>query len=159
MRVQDFPLAWRWTDPNHTFLPADKLAQIVPLSPTEAHVLHKEWMPVFDRYGNVVTTNFATIEKVSTEGEWQEDACSRTKHSTEPITNWLKEKEKTDKLDVFISWDERLAVRTNWELFVQQWSDFCYPSSDDAFVVPIQKQWLLAFHHEDEFSFCWSAKK
>jgi len=36
MTIQEFPLAWRWTDARYAVFPPDVLAQLCPCSPDEA---------------------------------------------------------------------------------------------------------------------------
>ena len=40
-----------------------------------------------------------------------------------------------------------------WEIFLEYWDDFCYPSSDDAFVVCEASAAILAWEHEELFKF------
>lgn len=154
MTIHEFPLAWRWTDPTHVELPPAELAQILPLDEATAARLHELWMPSFDHYGEVIPGRFSQIEKCSTEGIWEKDVCSRKEPNTGNVLAWLTVREPNKELQVVISWERKLAVRTNWGIFSQRWSEFCYPGSDDAFIVPDDGRWFLAFHHEDEFSFC-----
>lgn len=154
MSVETFPLAWRWTDAKHALLPAEVLASIQPLDPTAARSIHDRWIGVFDDYGEVMPDHFTQVEKRSTEGTWRGDACRRDPPLLEQVSGWLKQRESDRSLGVTVSWTHEWAVHTTWEIFTSWWDDFCYPGSDDAFVVPDDARWLLAFHHEDQFTFC-----
>lgn len=54
---------------------------------------------------------------------------------------------------VLVSWDERTALETSWRTFADHWEAFCYPSSDDVTIVPLDERWVLCFHHWEAFSF------
>lgn len=41
------------------------------------------------------------------------------------------------------------AVLTDAEFFISNWSDFCYPSSDDVIILPESLEWSLAYWHEE----------
>lgn len=154
MSIREHPLAWRWTDPKHVKFAPDVLSQIAPLDAFTAAAVHDRWMPYFDRYGEVIREHFASIEVCSTEGTWKGDACSRQTLLIEQVADWLRIREPNLSLPVTISWQRDCAVRTTWGIFTRWWDDFCYPISDDAFIVADTPRWFLAFHHEDLFSFC-----
>jgi hypothetical protein len=50
-----------------------------------------------------------------------------------------------------VRWDASTAVRTTWDVFTEYWDDFCYPSSDDVEVFPQSGEWLLLYHHWEQF--------
>jgi hypothetical protein len=158
MTIHNFPLAWRWTDPKYVELPADVLAGMLPLDPDGAAALHDRWLPVFDRYGEVIPDRFSQIEVCPTEGTWHGDACRREPPLLEQVSGWLREREPRLDLPVTVSWQREQSLRTTWDTVTRWWDDFFYPGSDDAFVVPDPPRWLLAFHHEDWFSFCRAPK-
>jgi hypothetical protein len=54
---------------------------------------------------------------------------------------------------VTLSWDSDTALHTSWELFTARWDDFCYPASDDVFILPDSRGWVLLYHHAEGFSF------
>ncbi len=154
MTIREHPLAWRWTDPKHVELPADILAQISPLDASMGAAAQDRWRPYFDKHGEVIANRFARVETCSTEGTWIGNACRRENPLLGHVTDWLRAREADLTLSVTISWRRNCAVHTNWGIFTQWWDDFCYPSSDDTFIVADVPRWLLAFHHEDWFSFC-----
>lgn len=154
MTIHDFPLAWRWTDPKYVKLPANVLAQITPLEIHAAKTTHDQWLPFFDKSGQVIRSRFSNVEICHTEGNWRGDACRREPPLIANVADWLRTRERDSDLFVIISWRPECAVRTTWGIFTQWWDDFCYAGSDDAFIVPDSSRWFLAFHHEDWFSFC-----
>jgi hypothetical protein len=128
-----------------------------PLDPDEAATLHDRWLPMFDRCGEVIPDRFTQINVCPTEGTWHDDSCRREPPLIEQVTEWLREREPQLDLPVTVSWQRDQALRTRWETVTRWWDDFFYPGSDDAIVVPDSPRWLLAFHHEDWFSFCRAA--
>lgn len=154
MNIREYPLAWRWTNPKYAEFPPDILAQISPLDSERAATVHDRWFPYFDRNGEVISRQFVQIDTCPTEGTWKGDGCSRDAPLIGQVTEWLRTREPDIGLPVTVSWLRDCAVRTTWEIFTQWWDDFCYASSDDVFIVPDVPRWLLAFHHEDWFSFC-----
>lgn len=154
MTIREHPLAWRWTDPKYVEFSPDVLAQISPLDATAAVAVHDQWLPYFDRYGEVIPERFDRVETYPTEGTWKGNACRRETPLIVRVANWLLAQESDSTLPVTISWHRDCAVRTSWEIFTRRWDDFCYASSDDAMIVADAPRWLLAFHHEDRFSFC-----
>jgi hypothetical protein len=154
MDIRSFSLAWRWTDAKHAELPAEVLSQMVPLDATEAREIHDRWIRCFEDFGDVFQNRFASVEICPTEGTWHGDVCGREQPLKEVVRNWLREREQRLDIPVIISWEMELAISTSWGIFTEWWDDFCYPASDDAFVVPDGEKWFLAFHHEDWFTFC-----
>jgi hypothetical protein len=154
MNIREHPLAWRWTDPKYVEFPAEILAQISPLDASAAAAVHDRWFPGFDKYGEIIPSRFGRVEICPTEGTWKDNSCSREATLIGRVTDWLRAREPNIALPVTISWRRDCAVRTTWQIFTQWWDDFCYASSDDAFIVPDTPRWFLAFHHEDWFTFC-----
>ena len=130
MTIQEFPLAWRWTQPSHTVLPPDVLARIRPLSSAEAARVHQS-----SRHPHSGAA----------------DSCSAEEESRARI--WLRRVQPELRAGVFVSWSEDLAVETSWDIFTEYWDDFCYPSSDDVTVVPVAGSWRLIYHHYEQFEF------
>ena len=54
---------------------------------------------------------------------------------------------------MIVSWEPRLAVSAPFSLIAEHWSDFFYPSSDDALVTPHTVDWLLTWDHDERFEF------
>ena len=129
MSIQEFPLAWRWTQPSHAVLPPDVLAAIVPLTASEAARL-----------------NFGSpVEGVS--------VVSCRTDGSEDVQGWLRRVQPDGQLSVYVSWSDDLAVQTKWGIFTEYWDDFCYPSSDDVTVVPVGGTWRLEYSHYERFEF------
>jgi len=54
---------------------------------------------------------------------------------------------------VIVHWEHDTAIETRWTTFCEHWDDFCYPSSDDVTVVPMDRSWVLCYFHWEEFMF------
>ena len=129
MTIQEFPLAWRWTQPSHAVLPAEVLAGIRPLRASEA--------------AGVCTA--ALAPSAST--------VSRPASDPVDVRSWLRSVQPDSQVPVYVSWSEDLAVETRWGIFTEYWDDFCYPSSDDVTVAPVTGTWQLVYHHYEQFDF------
>src|ERR1043166_1848970 len=112
MTIQEFPLAWRWTQPSHSVLPAEVLAGIRPLSASEA-----------TRVSRAAPAETAAV-------------VSRSASDSEDLRYWLRSLQPDSETSVYISWNNLWAVETSWKIFTEYWDDFCYPSSDDITVLP-----------------------
>ena len=129
MTIQEFPLAWRWTQSSHAVLPPKVLARIVPLSPSEA--------------ARVQTS--ASVEQAS--------VISCSADDSADVRSWLRRVQPDERASVYVSWSEDLAVETSWGIFIEYWDDFCYPSSDDVTIAPVAGGWRLIYHHYEQFEF------
>ena len=129
MTIQEFPLAWRWTQSSHAVLPREVLSGIVPLTPSEAAQLHLG----------------VPVQSVS--------AISCLTDGSEDVQGWLRRVQPDGQVSVYVSWSDDLAVQTKWGIFTEYWDDFCYPSSDDVTVVPVTGSWRLEYYHYERFEF------
>ena len=131
MKVQEFPLAWRWTDSRYAVLPIGVLSQLQPLGLHEAQV-------AFER-----ARSFRQSPGLAHSADVTDDAgCA-----------WLRERDGNLSDLVTISWSPECALRTSWQIFTEHLSDFCYPASDDVAVFPDTERWVLFYHHEEQFEF------
>lgn len=131
MTVQDFPLAWRWTQPSHSVLPAEVLGDIRPLETFVAAGI-----------GRTVPAESAST---TTRGARHSDR--------DEVRRWLRGVQPDSNARVYVSWSKDLAVETSWDIFTKYWDDFCYPSSDEVTVVPVSGTWQLVYHHYEQFDF------
>lgn len=153
MDIREFPLAWRWTDAKHSKLPDETLDQIIALGPEASAEVHVRWMAFFDRHGELLANRFTELKTCATDVSGWNNAQIPEPALKGIVGNWLLNCEADRALLVTVSWDRAWAVRTPWGIFVEWWDDFCYPSSDDVCIAPENGQWLLSFHHEEQFSF------
>ena len=129
MTIEEFPLAWRWTQPSHSVLPREVLARIRPLSSSEAARVRIGYQ-----------AQGATVV-----------SCSASESADVHV--WLRTIQPDPQLSVYLSWTQDLAVQTTWDIFAEYWDDFCYPSSDDVTVAPVAGTWRLIYHHYEQFDF------
>jgi len=139
MTVEEFPLAWRWTE-SEPGVPAHMLASIVPLAASEAVQLNERLL-AFCQHGRSLSRSLFPVV-----------ISQRTDIPAGDVRAWLLQRQPRD-IPVFVSWKVDLAVRTTWQVFTDYWESFCYPSSDDVVIWPASDEWVLAFYHYEQFEF------
>lgn len=146
--MADFPLKWRFTDPNYSVLPDEHLNQIRPLSPKSARQI---WRFILDTdlHRDVPFRQgfFQHVEStgiVDSHGNGEEDAR---------IRKWLYRCAIPFDRRIFLVWQPEWVIETSWKMLVKYWTDFYYPISDDLTVCDESLQWALLFHHKDEVFF------
>ena len=134
MPIEKFPLSWRWTNKSHAELPEEDLAKITPIDQKLASEL-------FDAGSSVIQERSSVEASVDTAG------------SEETIRAWLRRLPLSSASTVTIVWSKQLGVRLPWGIFVDYWSDFCYPSSDEAFVFLEDGSCALSYDHSEQFRY------
>ena len=134
MTIQEFPLAWRWTDARYAVFPPEVLAQLSPCSTDEAS-------RVFERAQALSRPDDPVAPRMNAES------------SQEQVSAWLRVQQPRLTAEVSVCWSRDTALRTRWSTFIEHWGDFCYPSSDDVEVLPQDGTWVLLYHHWHEFEF------
>src|SRR5262245_7264544 len=114
MRIQDFALSWRWTQESHAKLPSDVLEALEPVAATRARALYE-----------LASRAFQTSAA-------EERSCSSAHE--DKARAWLRELPVSGESAVTIVWSPELGISLPWRIFAEYWAEFCYPSSDDAFV-------------------------
>ena len=69
------------------------------------------------------------------------------------VCRWLADRLPSDRTAILVCWGPDLGVLTDWALFIKRWDTFCYPSSDDVMILPLDSSWALRYDHEEEFVF------
>ena len=139
--IATFPLKWRWTDSRWNKLPRETLERIGPLNELKAAKLFGYFKKVCDGFWLTEPT-FENIRSIDTSTQ-----------SEEEVSRWLVSCNSNLNPAVILSWDEKLAVLTDWKVFCQYWDDFCYPASDDLAVFPLSEEWALLYQHNETFVF------
>lgn len=139
MRIQDHKLGWRWTDPKYAVLPEDVLAKMIPFNPDDARKLHERSLEMLGE--DALAASFVQ-RKIET-AELEPSIASM----------WLMAMQPNQDQMVVLSWGKDAAISTDWGVFVAYWSELCYPASDDLVVFPEAEEWVLLYHHEEEFHF------
>ena len=132
MRIEDFPMAWRWTQKSHADFPPDVLARIKPIESSVARELYQRGERAFS--GEVIG---------------DERSCS-TERSDE-ARGWLRSLGFPAESPVTVVWSSELGVALPWGVFVEYWDDFCYPSSDDAFIILSGGSDVISYEHHEMF--------
>jgi hypothetical protein len=105
MRIQDFPLAWRWTDSRYSVFPATVLSQLHPL---ESQHISRDLQYAREYRSDPRRSHVAHSADVSNE-------TGRT---------WLRNQNAGLGEIVTIAWSTQCALRTNWQIFTDYWSSF-----------------------------------
>jgi len=138
MRIKDFPLAWRWTQSSHAVLPTHVLALLTPLEGAQTDLLY--------RRGEKVFSDAAATPPSEHHSE-----------SADATRVWLQKLPVPANDPVFVVWSRDVGISLPWQTFVAYWDDFCYPSSDDAFVFYESSNACLAWRHHEVFWYAESA--
>ncbi len=139
MNLRQHKLAWRWTDSRYAVLPEHVLNRLLPVNEAEAQLLHQHAM--------------AHLGKDALSPEFTSVSVGTVRFSSEEGARWLTQQNPLSDTDVVLSWDSTTAIKMSWKLFVEYWQEFCYPVSDDLVVLPALENWVLLYHHEEEFHF------
>ena len=137
--LSEFPLRWRWTDQRYAVFSEDQLARIQPLRQERAQDVHH-----------------LALKSLSAErGDFDIDSqlfepADRIDSRSLDVNAWLTNVIPSGA-PIVVSWDFKTAVFTDSDLFIARWDDFCYPSSDDVSILPLDGAWVLHFWHEEEF--------
>jgi hypothetical protein len=129
-----FRLNWRFRGRQHGAMSDGTLQRIRPLSEAAA-----------SRLG-------PTVAAASQEGG-SFAVTFRSDDTPAVVRNRLRELPPAPSEIVLVSWDARTAVVTDWDCFVTYWDDFCYPSSDDVTVLPLDGEWMVCYRHYEVIQF------
>lgn len=129
MSIESFPLAWRWTSEAHAVLPPAILQGLRPVMPEIAKVLSSK------------------APKTLAPGAMTHEATD-----IDATQQWLRNL-PVNSSEVTLVWNDETALTVPWSTFVSYWSDFCYPSSDDAAIFLEGHQGMLLWHHYEVFEF------
>lgn len=140
MLHKDFPLAWRWTDPEYALLPMDVLERIESYPPDVAERLFRQ-SNTFHDAGGLDKQKFA-YDQIETVGVGRER-----------VSEWLVAQHDNNETRVDLSWQPDVAVSTTWGIFARYWDEFCYPGADDLDVWSEAHDWVLLYHHEEFMQF------
>ena len=139
---RDFILYERFVQDEYGGLSEEEMAQVEPLSLGAAKQVHDELMPLFGKY-HLLGSSVQKVKIIR---------CEENKDGKE-IENQLMSLIPNHNEELIISWSPDTAVRVPTKVFFKHWDDFCYPSSDDVFISPILKKWILYFMHSNHFEF------
>jgi hypothetical protein len=121
--------AWRWRNPKYDVLPDDILQAIHA-------VRHPKAQDYFQPSLNIDRWVRAQPAQEITTDDHEEDA----------VAEWLGAGTLASQM-VIASWSEDEAIYLPWSVFRKYWSSFCYPSSDDVTVWPVDESFGLSYSH------------
>lgn len=140
--LESFPLGWRWLDKKYADLPEEIIAQINPLKTEKAIEIYSKQSSLVEKYFD--QNDFFSESKNSLNFQSKDNIF---------VKNWLKQKISDVESQIYLSYEEKLSIRTTKEIFCDYWSDFCYPASDDIVISTDKIDWILIYHHEEIFLF------
>ncbi len=148
--VRECHLAWRWTDQKWNLLPVTELSQIHSVRADKAAELESMVFAAVTPLPLRIACNTSSV-LVDLSNRGLAEICVAADIAESVVEDWLTN--RLSDCDVCVSWDRDTAVVCPAKLFVRYWSDFCYPSSDDAVIFPAACDWFLYWHHEEQFFF------
>jgi hypothetical protein len=137
--MNQFALAWRFTDERWSRRGGAALQDVRPLTAARAAALH----------GPLATAGHLAREG----GARHVAAACQDEAGARQVGSGLAALPPADHERVVVVWDQATALETSWKTFREHWEVFCYPGSDDASISPLDERWLLCYHHWEEFSF------
>ncbi len=140
--LSSFTLQWRWLEAKYDLLSESELKRIKPLAPAAAAALQfcLPWHHDDPSDPSPSGEIFSTIDIL--DDPHSSDACS-----------WLGRRLPESRTPVVVSWDGQTAVLTDSDLFIARWDSFCYPSSDDVGIWPLDGLWMVSYWHEERLYF------
>ena len=139
--VSSFSLLWRWTSPTQAEFPPSVLERIRPIADPKAALI-TEYVSARSDPNELNPEAFRDVRRLDT-GRIDEGA----------VSEWLLGLPVPEKEKVIVSWDAHTAVTAPFNLVAEYWSDFFYPASDDAAVIPLGVEWMLVWHHWERLEF------
>jgi hypothetical protein len=132
--LDTFDLGWRFTPARAGDLSPATLARIRPLTAARA-------------------AGFAQFARDACEDAAQLGATFRSDNPPGAVREQLAALPPVPSTQIVLSWNARTAAVSDWEIFLAQWDDFCYPSSDDVTIWPFDSTWTLCYRHYEIFQF------
>jgi hypothetical protein len=132
--LEQFPLRWRFTDPRRSAIPPEALKRIRPLTASRAN-------------------ECAAAARVRGSEERTFGVTFRSDDRPDDVRSRLRGLPPAPGEEILVSWNSNTAVTSTWDVFVAYWDDFCYPSSDDVTVWPVDEGWTLCYRHYEIFQF------
>ena len=130
LSLQNSSLSWRW-EPSHTEMCQDKTSEIGTLSKDDSVELNGRCLSIVESTKVACATN--------------------TDRGSKKISEWLASLGINGSLH--LSYDEKTALVTPAELFIEYWDDFLYPSTDNVFITTDDGSWILQFFHYERLEF------
>jgi len=133
--VDDFSLNWRFIEN----LPLSVAGQLKPLNNIASKFLNDI---IIDQQLHKDTPfkkgHFNKAEKIKI-----------TNGNDDAIREWLAALQIPSDKQVFLSWDNSTNMIAPWNLVIQYFDDFHYPSSDDLTIFDESLSWAVLFSHSN----------
>lgn len=141
MKLDEFPYAWRYTDENYALFSEKELSELTILPELRANLLWDRMVhvPVFYESAyikEIVNRNIPVFISDCGWGNEQQEAVTRKQ-----LADFLYHCETS----VILFYSRAYALEMPAELFLNRWSDFCYP--DDANIILAGTDFLI--YYED----------
>jgi hypothetical protein len=139
VKMEEFPLQWRFTDPQYYPPPKEIIEKIHPLDrdgARKANELSKQLL-------------FQWSKEKTYETKQSYDIGELTGSELCPI---LSDFGISDSEMALLSWDESTASLATWGLFMRHFDHFFYPSSDDITITNEQFSWVVLVEHSAKIS-------
>lgn len=142
IKISEFSYSWRFTDSNYCELSEYELSRLLPLNSENSMEL----------WENIISNHIDSFVQIRNKLKLQPFINNCNWNSNEDVTSTkLKEYFNLgDKEKIIIFWGKNTAVETDWSLFLEHWSDFCYPS-DDGIVLVNENSKPFLHYSEDIF--------
>jgi hypothetical protein len=138
----EFGRAWRFTEAKYNVLPPDAISDLHPIDRVRVTALS---VILEDACAFVRTGRDIPVTDI--------DATRDSDQAHDRIALALNALPIAGEQRVIVGWDRDDALETSWRTFRTYWDDFCYPSSDDVTICPLEGDWVLCYHHWERFSF------
>lgn len=123
--LPEFGRAWRFLDPKYNVLPPAALADLHPISPNRLATMNA----VLEIASARIATGLAQLTDI--------DAACESEEARGLISAALGGLPIRTDQRVIVGWDRDDIFETSWRTFCAYWGDFCYPSSDDVTIYPL----------------------
>ncbi|QNR25027.1 hypothetical protein [Croceimicrobium hydrocarbonivorans] len=141
--LSEFPLQWRFKDPDFDQLAPDLLAQLIPLEEEAALFLWSE----------INQFQFYKGRSLDPQLFKEYDQLQATDSKAQEIQMWLDKRRIPGNQLIALSWEATEAMLLPWAIFVEHYACFWYPSSDDLTIFDLKLSWVLDWSHFGLLSF------
>jgi hypothetical protein len=131
-----FPLLWRWTQEAHAMFEPDDLAAIRPIRSTAAAVICD-----------------GIVSNPVVPGRLEDRIVMGDDGDPMVVRKWLDDRVSRGEDEVLLVWTRETAAIVTRRLFIDRWSDFWYPCSDDLTVIGNVGAWRIEMYHDGTFDF------
>lgn len=140
--MDGYPFAWRWTGENHADISTEMLERIRPLNEFRAS---DAWDHALKLQGENYRERFEEKDELEVDRRGAGEPADQ-------VSQWLNSILPESDEPIYVSWTKNMAAQTEREVFVSNWSTFCYPV-EDVVIWPQSEKWVLLFDYKQRFYF------